>query len=118
MTTFSGNLGLVGDIQKKIQELETSIRALRKTGSDYALAEKNYKIQLRKSALELRASEMAVGMIDKTIYGEPEVAELRFKRDIAEAIYKANQEHINATKLEIRILEAQLSREYGANLPD
>ena len=115
---FVDNLGYVGEIQKKLNELEVSIKALRKTGTDYALAEKNYKIQLRQTALELRSQDMAIGMIDKTIYGDPKVAELRFKRDVAEALYKANQEHINATKLEIRILESQLSREYGATISD
>lgn len=112
------NLGYVGEIQTKIKELETSIKALRQTGKKFAEAERDYKIQLRKSALELRSMNMPVGMIDKCIYGVQEVAELRFKRDIAESIYKANMEHINATKLEIRILEAQLSREWGKDLND
>ena len=56
---------------------------------------------------------MAIGMIDKTCYGIPSIAELRFKRDSAEAVYKANQEAINSTKLQIRILESQIEREYG-----
>lgn len=112
------NLGLVGDIQQKIKELELSIKALRKTGKEFAEAERDYKIQLRKTALELRASDMAIGMIDKTIYGVPEVALLRFNRDIKENVYKANMEHINATKLEIRVLESQISREWGKDLND
>lgn len=40
------------------------------------------------------------------------VAEARFKRDVAEAIYKANQEAINTLKLEIRLIESQIQREY------
>ena len=51
---------------------------------------------------------MAIGMIDKTCYGIPSVAEARFKRDIAEANYDANKEAINAYKLQIRWLENQL----------
>ena len=58
---------------------------------------------------------MAVGMIDKTCYGIPAVAELRFKRDVAEAVYKANMEAINSIKLQMRLIEAQLSREWGAS---
>ena len=56
---------------------------------------------------------MAVGMISMTVYGIPEVAELRFKRDCCEAVYKANVEAIQAIKLEIRIINEQLSREWG-----
>ena len=57
---------------------------------------------------------MAIGMIDKTCYGIPEVAEKRFQRDVAETIYKANLECINSIKLQMRILENQLQREWGS----
>ena len=53
-------------------------------------------------------------MIDKVVYGVPEIAELRFKRDIADTVYQANLEAINSTKLQMRILENQISREWGA----
>lgn len=58
---------------------------------------------------------MAIGMIDKTCYGIPSVAEARFKRDVAETIWKANMEAINSIKLEIRIIDGQLQREYGSS---
>ena len=54
------NLGYVGEIQQKIKELEVSIKALRKTGSEFAMAEREYKKQLAKTALELRDKKMAV----------------------------------------------------------
>ena len=55
---------------------------------------------------------MAIGMIDKTCYGIPSVAEARFKRDVAEAVYRANLEAINSIKLQMRLIEAQLQREW------
>ena len=103
---------LFDTIQRKIAELEMSIKSLRGNGNKYAEAEKDYKVKLAEKALKLRDSGVAVGMIDKVVYGDKEVAEMRFKRDVAEVLYKANMEHINATKLEIRILESQLSREW------
>ena len=51
--------------------------------------------------------------INFMIYGVKEVAELRFKRDVAQTIYDTNQEFINSTKLQLRLLEAQISREWG-----
>ena len=75
----------------------------------------DYKILLRQECLKLRDEGMAIGMIDKTCYGIPSVAEARYRRDIAEAIYRANQEAINSIKLEIRIIESQLQREWGNN---
>ena len=104
---------LWSEIQSKTKQLDYSVRELRKSGTAYAEAERAYKIKLRETALRMRSQDMAVGMISMTVYGVPEVAELRFKRDCCEAVYKANIEAINAIKLEIRIINEQLSREWG-----
>ena len=103
------------ELQNKILDLEVSIKELRKSGTNYATKERDYKILLREECLKLRDSGMAIGMIDKTCYGIPRVAEARFERDVAETIYKANLEAINSIKLQLRLLEAQISREYGIN---
>lgn len=110
---MSSQYDLWSEIQSKTKQLDYSVKELRKSGTAYAEAEKAYKIKLRETALRLRSQDMAVGMINMTVYGVPEVAELRFKRDCCEAVYKANIEAINAIKLEIRIINEQLSREWG-----
>jgi hypothetical protein len=104
---------LWSEIQTKQRELDVCIRELRKSGTAYAEAEKTYKIKLREWCLRLRSQDMPIGLIDKTCYGIPEIAELRFKRDCAQAIYRANLEAINAIKLEIKIINEQLGRELG-----
>ena len=105
--------GLYEDLEAKIRQLETSVRTLRKSGTDYAEAEKEYKILLRSECLKARDEGMAIGLIDKTCYGIPSVAEARFRRDVAEAVYKANMEAINSIKLQLRLIENQIGREYG-----
>lgn len=105
---------LYQELQAKTRELDMSIKTLRKSGTDYAQAERDYKILLRTECLKLRDSGMAIGMIDKTCYGIPSVADARFKRDVASAVYKANLEAINSIKLQMRLIEAQLQREWGA----
>lgn len=113
------NGDLFTEIQEKIKQLEISVKSLRNSGREYAQAERDYKILLRQKCLELRTEGMAIGMIQMTAYGVPEVAEARFKRDIAETVYKANQEAINSIKLQLRIIESQLEREWGiANYED
>lgn len=107
-------MDLYEEIQRLMLELTASIRKLRDNGAKLADAERDYKITLRKEALKLRAGEMPVTLINSVIYGVPEVAEKRFKRDVEQANYDANKEHINVTKLKLRLLEAQLSREWGA----
>jgi len=104
---------LYQELQQKTNQLDYSVKQLRENGTNYAQAEKDYKILLRQECLKLRDEGMAVGMIDKTCYGIPSVAEARFRRDVAEAVYKANQEAINTLKLQMRLIESQISREWG-----
>lgn len=106
-------MDLLNELNQKLNQLDVSVKQLRNTGSAYAKAERDYKVKLREECLKLRDEGMAIGMIDKTAYGIPSIAELRFKRDCAETIYKANQESINSIKLQIRILESQIEREWG-----
>lgn len=107
-------MDLYNDIQKLMGELSTSIKLLRKNGNELAVAERDYKITLRQEALKLRSEQdMPVTLINQIIYGVPEVAEKRFKRDVAQTMYDTNQEHINVTKLKLRLLEAQLNREWS-----
>jgi hypothetical protein len=104
---------LFAELQSKTQQLDFSIKQLRKSGTDYAQAERDYKVLLRQECLKLRDDGMAIGMIDKTCYGIPSVAEARFKRDVAEAVYKANLEAINSIKLQLRLIENQIQREWS-----
>ena len=109
-------MNLFNELQQKTKQLEVSIKELRTSGTNYAQAEKDYKVLLRQECLKLRDEGMAIGMIDKTCFGIPSVAEARFKRDVAEAVYKANLEAINSIKLQMRLIESQLQREYGSNI--
>ena len=110
-------IDLFQELEKKIQELNISLKKLRETGTEYAEAERDYKITLRQEALKLRSEKgMAITLIQQVVYGVPEVAEKRFKRDVKEAIYKSNQEAINVLKLQIRIMENQIQREYGSDI--
>ena len=105
---------MYNEIENELKKLDISIKALRKTGTEYANAEREYKIALRQEALKMRDEGVAVTLIDKCVYGVQAVADKRFERDVAEAVYKANLESINAIKLTVRIMENQLSREWGS----
>ena len=107
---------LYEELQAKTRQLDASIRQLRKNGTECAEAERDYKVLLRTESLRLKEEGMAVGMIDKVCYGIPAVAEARFRRDVAEVVYTANQEAINALKLQMRLIENQIQREWGASV--
>lgn len=106
---------LYEELQAKTRQLDASIKQLRKNGTEYAQKERDYKVLLRTECLQLKEDGMAIGMIDKTCYGIPSVAEARFQRDIAKVVYEANQEAIQAIKLQMRLIESQIQREWGAS---
>ena len=111
-------MDLMNELQAKINQLNVSVKELRKSGTAYAQAERDYKILLREECLKLRSEGMPIGMIDKTCYGLPTVAEKRYIRDVAKTVYEANQDAINSLKLQIRIIESQINREFNTNLND
>lgn len=101
-----------------MKQLEVSVKQLRKSGTDYAEAERTYKMVLTQECLRLRDEGMAIGLIDKIAYGFPKVADARFDRDVKSAIFVANKESINAIKLAIRVISEQIKQEWGAELSD
>lgn len=104
------------DLQEELnvrrRQLDQALKTLKENGSALAEAEREYKEAVSKKALELRDEGMAVTLMDKVIYGLPSISVLKLKRDVAKTVYEANQEAINVTKLQIRIVESQLSREW------
>ena len=101
------------EIQEKQKMLDKAIEQLAQNGYDLAEKERKYKIAVNKKALELRAEDMPVTLINQIIYGYEDISKLRFERDTAQVKYNANLEYINSTKLNIRIISNQLDKEYG-----
>lgn len=106
-------MDLAIEINEKTKELSYAIKMMERYAREKAQNEKDYKIALRQEAIKLRSSNMAVTLIDKVVYGVPEVADKRFKRDVAVAMYETAKENINVLKTNIRILETQYKIEYG-----
>lgn len=103
---------LVAQIGQKTALLDAAIKALSKRGQAYAEAEKEYRLALSKTILEERANGTPVTVISDICRGKPEIAKLRFERDCAEVVYKSAMEAINNYKLQIRVLDAQIEREW------
>ena len=101
------------EIGKKLEELDISVKSLRTTGSNYAKSYSEYRIALAKELTILKNEGKAITLCYDIARGKPEIARMKFAEIRDEAIYKANLESINATKLHIKILENQLQREWG-----
>ena len=104
---------LLNEMNDLCEKLTIAGQQMKRYGNELAEAERDYKICLREEALRLRSTQdMPVTLIQQVVYGIPDVANKRFKRDVAEAMYKTSQEAINTLKLKIRILDGQISREW------
>ena len=83
-------------------------------GRTHADAESKYRQALSKKILEERDSKTPVTIISDVCRGNPEIAKLKFERDVAEVTYKAAAEAIQVYKIQIRVLENTIEREYRA----
>jgi hypothetical protein len=103
---------LIQEIGSKSALLDAAIKQLGIRGKSYAQAEHDYRVAMRKKILDERAKGTPVTIISDLCRGDPEVAKLRLERDIAKTVYESAQEAINGFKLQIRILDSQIEREW------
>lgn len=107
-----GDPELVNKLNDLTFRMTQGIKLMGKYGRELANAERDYKIELQKEVLRLRLQGEAVTLIQLRVYGSGEVPKLRFKRDEAQALYETSKENINVLKLQIRLLESQIDREW------
>lgn len=106
-------MDLLNELQMRINELNTSIKSLRNTGREYAEAYTEYRIKLAQKLVELKNDGMPVTIAYDVARGDKEIAKAKYNEIAKEAVYKANMEAVNSLKLQIRIIEGQINREYS-----
>lgn len=111
-------MDLYNQLASLIQQLNASIRQLRHSGNDYAEAERDYRMLLSEELLKMEAEGRPVTNLYNIARGTRKVAEAKYKQIATEAVYRANLEAIQAVKLQIKVVQAQIDKEYGANLSD
>jgi len=104
---------LYQEVEKITKILDKAVQDMASRGEVFARARAEYQIALSSRLLELRADGYAVTHLLDIAKGEPKIAELRLKKDIAEGLYKSIIEGINVYKLKLRVLDAQIQREWG-----
>lgn len=103
-------------VQQIISNMDRCLMAMQKGNVEYkslglkkALAEKNYRIALRKEIIKLRAEGNKVTLIYDMARGNEEVAKLRLERDITEINYTVCRDSLIYYGKELEILRSQLS---------
>ena len=103
---------LIQEISAKSAMLDAAIKQLGVRGRAYAQAEHDYRVAMRKKILEERSGGTPVTIISDLCRGDEEIAKLRLERDIALTVYESAKEAIQTFKLQVRILDAQIEREW------
>lgn len=103
---------LMLELQEKLRLLDAALATYGTRGRAYAEAERDYRVELRKLILTERVNKTPTSIIGDVCRGDPTIAEMKFQRDVAEATYKSAIEAINIYKLQIRVLENQIEREW------
>ena len=104
---------LINEIGQKSRMLDAAIRELGTRGRAYAQAEHDYRIALAEKTLLERDKGTPVTICSDVCRGDRKIAKLRFERDVAEVVYESALEAIQSIKLQIRILDNQVEREWG-----
>lgn len=95
--------------------LSKALEQFKQRAKDYAKAQRDYRVLLRQEILRLRAEGLPVTIIGDLARGQEEVAKAKEQEIINEGLYKSCQEAINAYKLQIRLIQEQINKEWGAS---
>lgn len=99
-------------MKQLIDLLNAALGEFKKRGTDYAQAFKNYRMLLSQELLRLKAEGMPVTIAYDIARGMEHVADAKEQEIITECLYKSCQEAINTYKLQIKILQENINKDY------
>lgn len=115
---MTDGLDLVTRSEDLISTLNEAVDSYDAAGIELAQADYTYNVAVTQRALEEKAKGIPVTFISQFIKGESDIAELKLKRDIAEAKKNTFKEKIDSTKLQLRVTDSQATREWSVRQSD
>ncbi|MBQ9021105.1 MAG: hypothetical protein IJ113_03695 [Eggerthellaceae bacterium] len=103
------------DIESGIAYLQERTEEMRTSGMRYAEAEAEYRKRKAIAILDERQKGTPATLCKEIIFARPDMIEALTERNCAEAVYNADKESINSMKLKLRVLDAQLARDWQAS---
>lgn len=95
------------------RELNEALATLVENGTKACECERLYRIEKAKEILRLKKEGYPVTLIPDIVKGLENVADKDFDRNLADVVYKANIERINIRKLELRLLDDFITKEWS-----
>jgi len=109
---MSNGQDLYLELTSRVSMLDKALQELGNRGRTHAKSEQDYRIALAQKILAEREKSTPVTIISDVCRGDREIAKLKFDRDVAEMVYKSALEAVQVYKIQIRVLENTIEREY------
>ena len=106
---------MIAELEEKRRLMKETVDELFEKSQKAAEAEAAYQAAKATRALEMKAQGVAATLIETVIKGDPKVNRKLLERDLTLGEYKATQEALNVYKLDCRLLEAQISRDWSTS---
>lgn len=103
------------DIESGIAYLQARTEEMRESGMKAARADAEYRAAKAAAILEEKAKGTPATLCRDVIYARKEVQDALMQRNCTQAVYEADRESINTMKLRLRILDAQIARDWQAS---
>lgn len=102
------------DVNSGVAYLQQRTEEMRASGLRAATADVEYRKAKALAILDERQKGTPATVCRDVIYARPEVAAALTERNCSQAVYEADRESINTMKMKLRILDAQLARDWQA----
>mgnify|MGYP002517342431 FL=1 len=100
----------------KINDLLTkALEQYKQRGREYAQAYKCYRVMLAQELLRLRAEQVPVTIAYDIARGKEDIANAKEQEIITESLYESCKEAINTYKLQMKIIQEQINKEWSNN---
>lgn len=109
-------MDLLEEMNRLKNLLNKTLAELKDRGIIYAKAYASYRKLLAQELLKLKAEGMPATIAYDIARGKEEIANAKEQEIIAETLYKSCQEAINSYKLQMKILQEQIEKEYHNEL--
>lgn len=100
-------------IAETMQQANEALCNLQPAAIDKAEAEADYRSKLAAKELALRDQGFPATLIKDLARGDEEVCKRQIRRDVTEALYDATKEELMLRKVELKLLNDTMNREYG-----
>lgn len=107
-------MDLIQELWRINDLLTKALEQYKARGIEYAKAYSTYRKLVAKELLKLKAEGMPATIAYDIARGKDEIADAKEQEIIAETLYKSCQEAINTFKLQIKIIQEQINKEWSA----